>query len=142
MDGLNQIKIVLRNMSDDITLQNIYYTIECFDLARTPMVCNTDGVSTYFTGSYPLELAPNEWTQHGRFIFDNYVETGYIGYFTVTVTGYEFDTNQKWNIPEEDQVAARSNDSSHIGEPTPTPIPTFGPDATPAPDLESSSGNG
>lgn len=138
----NKIKLCFGNYNSQFFVKKIRFRVDCYDTMRNPMVCNTDGVSTYFTGSYPLELAPNEWTQHGRFIFDNYVETGYIGYFTVTVTGYEFDTNQKWNIPEEDQVAARSNDSSHIGEPTPTPIPTFGPDATPAPDLESSSGNG
>ena len=77
-------------------------------------------------------------------MFSDYLNTGYLGYVVVKVTGYEFDNGQKWNIPEEKQeeYAVRSNDSSHIGEPTPTPVPTFGPDATPAPESEANPGNG
>ena len=140
----NKIKLSFGNMSMEYIVKKIYFKVDCYDTMRNPMICNTDGVSTFFNGYYPIELYPSEWTQHGRFVFSDYLNTGYLGYVVVKVTGYEFDNGQKWNIPEEKQeeYAVRSNDSSHIGEPTPTPVPTFGPDATPAPESEANSGNG
>ena len=140
----NKIRLSFGNMSMEYIVRKIYFKVDCYDTMRNPMVCNTDGESTYFNGYYPLELYPSEWTQHGRFVFSDYQDNGYLGYVVVKVTGFEFDNGQRWNIPEEKQeeYAVRSNDSSHIGEPTPTPLPTFGPDATPAPDPEPESGNG
>ena len=132
-------------MSSEFIVTKIHFRVDCYDTMRNPMVCNTDGVSTYFSGYYPLEVYPSEWTQHGRFVFSDYVETGFLGYVVVRVTGYEFDNGQKWNIPEakQEEYAVRSNDSSHIGEPTPTPIPTLAPpEVTPAPEAEAESGNG
>lgn len=141
----NKIKLSFGNMSSEFIVTKIYFRVDCYDTMRNPMVCNTDGTSTYFSGYYPLEVYPSEWTQHLRFVFSDYVETGYLGYVVVRVTGFEFDNGQKWNIPEEKQeeYAVRSNDSSHIGEPTPTPIPTLAPpEPTPAPEGETDSGNG
>ena len=138
----NKIKLSFGNFNSSFIVKNIRFRVDCYDTMRNPMVCNIDGESTFFTGYYPQEVYPNEWTKHGQFVFTDYLNTGNIGYFTVTVTGYDFDNDQKWTIAEEAQVPVRSNDSSHIGEPTPTPLPTFGPDATPAPDLEAESGNG
>ena len=141
----NKIKVSFGNMSREYIVNKIHFKVECFDTMRNPMVCNTDGVSTFFNGYYPLEVYPSEWTEHGRFQFPDYLNTGNLGYVIVTVTSYEFDNGQKWNIPEEKQeeYAVRSNDSSHIGEPTPTPFPTFGPpETTPSPKGEAESGNG
>ena len=141
----NKIKLSFGNMSSEYIVKRINFKVDCYDTMRNPMVCNTDGTSTFFTGNYPLELYPSEWTEHGRFQFPTYQNTGYLGYVVVTVTSYVFDNGQEWHIPEEKQVeyAVRSNDSSHIGEPTPTPIPTIAPpEPTPAPEGETNSGNG
>ena len=104
VNGQNQIRIVLRNMSDNITLQNIYYTIECFDLARTPIICNTDGVSTSFTGYYPFEVLPRERTVHGCFRFRNYVIDRPLGIVILTVTGWKDVNGVSWTIPETERV--------------------------------------
>ncbi len=104
VNGQNQIRIVLRNMSDNITLQNIYYTIECFDLARTPIICNTDGVSTSFTGYYPFEVLPRERTVHGCFRFRDYVIDRPLGIVILTVTGWKDVNGVSWTIPETERV--------------------------------------
>ena len=92
-----------------------------YDEAR--MICNEDGKSTYFDGTYPLELYPGEWTQHGQFRFGKYKNTGLLGYITVTITGYEFDNGQRWSISEEKQekYAIRSDDSPFMDDP-PEPV--------------------
>ena len=104
VNAQNQIKIVLRNMTDDITLQNIYYTIECYDLNGSPMICNTDGVSTGFTGSYPFEVLPRERTVHGCFRFQNYVIDQPLGIVVLTVTGWKDTDGVTWTIPETERV--------------------------------------
>ena len=104
VNGQNQIRIVLRNMSDNITLQNIYYTIECFDLARTPIICNTDGVSTSFTGYYPFEVLPRERTVHGCFRFRDYVIDRPLGIVILTVTGWKDVNGVSWTIPETERI--------------------------------------
>ena len=104
VDGQNQIRIVLRNMSDDITLQNIYYTIECFDLDRNPMICNTDCVSTSFPGYYPFEVAPKERTVHGCFRFQNCIIDRPLGIVVLTVTGWKDVDGGTWTIPESERV--------------------------------------
>lgn len=102
--GQNQIRIVLRNMTDDITLQNIYFTIECYDRFRNPLVSNTDGVSTSFTGYYPFELRPRERTVHGCFRFQNcYIEEP-LGIAILTVTGWKDINGVSWSIPESERV--------------------------------------
>ena len=100
----NQIRIVLRNMSDDITLQNIYYTIECFDWSGNPIVCNTDEESTFFTGYYPFEVLPRERTVHGCFRFQNYMIDEPLGMVILTVTGWRDIDGVTWTIPESERV--------------------------------------
>lgn len=138
----NKIKLSFGNMSPEFIIEKIYFKVECFDTMGNPMVCNTDGVSTFFEGNYPRELYPSEWTEHGQFNFNHYQDNGWLGFVIVTVTGFEFDNGQRWTIPEEKQeeYAIRSSNSSRYGQPTPTPEQTFAPPAaTPAPDT---SGNG
>ena len=104
VNSKNQIKIVLRNMSDDITLQNIYFRIECFDQYRVPIICNTDGMSTSFTGNYPYEVLPRERTVHGCFRFQNYVIDRPLGIVILTVTGWKDTDGVTWTIPESERV--------------------------------------
>ena len=57
VDANNQIRITLRNMSD-FTVNRVYFRVECYDRDGNPMVCNTDGESTFFDGSYQLPIDP------------------------------------------------------------------------------------
>ena len=104
VNARNEIRIVMRNMSDDITLQNIYYKIECFDWGGEPIVCNTDEESTYFTGYYPFEVLPKERTIHGCFRFQNYEIDQPIGMVILTVTGWKDVEGVTWTIPESERV--------------------------------------
>ena len=117
IDQNNKIRLALWNTSD-YTVRSISFTVQCFDTQGYPMVCNKDGTSTSFAGSYSWELQPGDRTEHGQFNFNQYRENGYLGYIIVTVTGYEFDNGQKWAIPEDAQVPYQSLFSSHMWEPT------------------------
>lgn len=119
IDDNNKIRLVLWNMSRDYTVSRITMRIECFDTQGEPMVCNTDGESTYFDASYGFALEPGAPTEHGRFTFHNYKENGMLGYVVISVTGYDFDNGQRWNIPESVQLdhKYRSENSSHWGDP-------------------------
>ena len=97
----NRIQMVFRNLSG-YTIERVYFRVDCYDFYNQPLVVNTDGVSTYFDGTYMLELSPNGGrTQHGQFNFGQYMETGKVGCVVVTITGYRFNNGQKWTIPEE-----------------------------------------
>ena len=98
------IKIALRNMSQDITLENIHYRIDCYDIEGNPMVCNADGVSTFFEGDYPFVLGPLERTAHGAFRFRNYVIPQKLGRVVLTVVSWRDTNGITWNISEENQV--------------------------------------
>ena len=104
VNAQNQIKIILRNMSDDITMQNIYYTVECYDLYGQPMICNTDGVSTSFNGYYPFEVLPRERTVHGCFRFQDYTVNQQLGMVVLTVTGWKDTDGVSWTIQESERV--------------------------------------
>ena len=104
VNAKNSIKISLRNMSYDLTLTNIYYKIECYDMAGNPMICNKDGESTCFTGEYPHLLGPYERTAHGSFRFKNYVIDQPLGRVVLTVTGWRDADGVTWTIPEGDRV--------------------------------------
>ena len=123
IDNNNKIRLVFWNMSRYYTVNTVYFRVDCFDTQGNPIVCNAEG-GTSFNGNYPLALMPGGRTEHGRFNFSNYRETGLYGYVVVTITGYAFDNGQKWWIPEEQQVPYRSTDSIHWGEPTPVPAGT------------------
>jgi len=108
-------------MTDDIILQNIYYTIECFDLNGQPMICNTDGVSTSFTGYYPFEVLPRERTIHGCFRFQNYMINQPLGFVILTVTGWKDADGIAWTIPEEERVPRQWLNPEWYYRPFPTP---------------------
>ncbi len=100
----NEIRISLRNMSNDITLENVFYTIECYDMNGDPMVCNKDGKSTSFDGSYPFGLAPLDRSSHGCFRFKNYVIDQPLGGVVMTVTGWRDTDGYTWTIPESERI--------------------------------------
>ena len=124
IDGDNKIRLELYNTSPEFTVRTVYFTVDCFDTQRQPLVVGTDGVSTSFSGSYPLTLTPGETSRHGNFRFFNYQQPSwYFGMVEIRVTGYDFDNGQHWNIPEDRQARFVSQPSEHYGEPVPTPEP-------------------
>ena len=50
----NKIKLSFGNMSMEYIVKKIYFKVDCYDTMRNPMICNTDGVSTFFNGYYPI----------------------------------------------------------------------------------------
>ncbi len=122
----NQIKISLRNVSD-IRVRRVYMHIDCYDLFGNPMVYNTDGVTCGFDAIYPLELQTGERSIHGQFWFNNKMETGMLGQVVLTVTGYEFENGQRWDIPAEDRIPSLPARSELFGTATPTPVPQENP---------------
>ena len=144
IDWNNRIMLGFYNRSWNYTVNVVDFRVDCYDTQGYPMVCNTDGVSTSFNGSYRLQLMPGGKTTHGRFSYYDYEPTGMLGYVVITITGYEFENGQKWTIPDEIQEmdGFRSRYSDHWGEPTPTPVPTPTPEPTPIPTEEPEAGNG
>ena len=123
----NKIKLTLRN-TGNFTISQVYFRVDCFDPMDQPMVYNRDGVSTGFDGTYPLPLQSGERSQHGQFWFNNWMDTGMLGAVIVTVTGYQFDNGQKWEIPEEDRIPTMKAYSELWGRVTPTPMPPENPE--------------
>ncbi len=119
VDNNNKIRMQFYNMSRDYNVRKVYFKVDCYDTQGQKMICNKDGKSTYFNGNYPLMLEPGRPTEHGRFNFTDYKENGNLGYVVATITGYEFDNGQRWNIPADNQYPLRSPDSSHMGDPIP-----------------------
>ena len=119
VDNSNKIKLQFRNWSTQYSVSKVFFRVDCYDTQGQLMICNKDGKSTSFNGTYPLLLEPGCSTEHGRFNFSDYKSTGLLGYVIVTITGYEFDNGQRWSIPESSQYPLRSPDSSHMGEPIP-----------------------
>ena len=100
----NSIKISLRNMSRDLTMGNVHFVIECYDMSGNPMICNKDGTSTSFEGDYPFILEPLERTRHGSFRFRNYVIDQKLGAVVLTVTSWRDADGYSWTIPEGDRI--------------------------------------
>ncbi len=122
----NKIRITLRNTSD-LIVERVYMHIDCYDLLGNPMVYNTDGITTGFDAVYPLALQSGERSIHGRFWFNNYMETGLLGQVVVTITGYQFENGQRWDIPVEYRVPTLPARSVLYGTVTPTPMPPQNP---------------
>ena len=97
-----RIRLEFRNVSDFI-IDRVDFTISCYDVYGQPIICNTDGESLYFEGNYPLELYPNERTEHGQFNFHHFGVTDPIGAVEVRITGWTDSEGYHWNIDEEMQ---------------------------------------
>ena len=109
VDDNNKIRITLRNMTQDITLTNVHFKIECFDRDGYPMICNKDGESTYFEGDYPYIIAPLERSVHGSFNFRNYVIDEQLGAVVLTVISWKDSEGYAWTIPESERVQTTWN---------------------------------
>lgn len=99
VNGNNEIKITLRNVSD-VNIQNVHLIIACYDENEEPFVCNTDGESTYFEADYPYLLLPYDRTIHGSFRFRNYVIDRPIGAVVLTIVNWKDENGVQFPIPE------------------------------------------
>ena len=68
------------------------------------MICNTDGESTWFDGSYPFELYPRDQTVHGSFRFHNAVIEEQLGAVVLVVTRWTDAEGVTWTIPESERL--------------------------------------
>ena len=68
------------------------------------MVCNTDGVSTFFDGNYPYLIEPLERSMHGAFNFGDYMIDQPLGSVVLTVLSWRDADGYAWTIPEEERV--------------------------------------
>lgn len=118
----NKIRITLRNTSN-LVVNRVKFHVDCYDPMNNPMIYNRDGVSTGFDGAYPLPLQSGERSQHGQFWFNDWMDTGMLGAVVVTITGYEFENGQTWDIPDEYQIPSQPAYSDLWGKVTPTPMP-------------------
>ncbi len=102
MEGDN-IRLTVRNRSS-FSVDRVYFTVETYDANGQPLVCNSDGESNSFTGSYRYELGPDERSEHYMFDFGDYVQpTEKIATVTVTITGWRDTEGYTRNIGEEDR---------------------------------------
>lgn len=124
-----RIRLSFRNRSN-FPVERVYFTVETWDAAGDPLVCNSDGISASFSGAYRLELLPDERTEHYRFDFDDYVQPlEKIGSVRVTITSWQDQEGYTRKIPED----ARPSQVFRRFLPTPTPSPTPKPTPTPSP---------
>ena len=118
----NKIRITLRNTADFV-VERVYFHVDCYDIWGNPMVYNTDGITTGFDGIYPLALQSGDRSIHGQFWFNNWMETGILGQVVLTITGYEFENGQAWEIPEEFRIPTLPVRSEYYETAAPTPAP-------------------
>ena len=102
INGNNEIKIVLRNVSD-VNIRNVHMTIACYDENEQPFVCNTDEESMYFEADYPYLLMPYDRTVHGYFHFKNWKIDRPLGAVVLTIVNWKDDNGIQFPIPEYDR---------------------------------------
>lgn len=99
----NKIKIVVHNESN-MNVTRFDFTIACFDVHGDPLACTESGSNT-FDGSYRLTLYEGDNTQHGRFVFNEFVQPNKkIGMVTMQLTGYRTDSGYRRDIREDKQI--------------------------------------
>lgn len=99
----NAAKIVVYNASN-LTITKFYYTIYLYNAFGEPLVCNTDGRSFSFTGTYNFTLAPGEATRHGQFSFGReYIKPYGVGQVVMRINGYDIEGGEHYDIPANDQ---------------------------------------
>ena len=97
----NQIRLTFRNVSD-FSVEKVYFRVECYDEAGTPMICSLDGENTFFEGSYPLLLEPREKTDPDEFDMRNMGYEQPLGTVVVRITGWLDSEGYTRNIRNED----------------------------------------
>lgn len=117
----NKIKISVKNESN-MNVTKFFYTISCYDMHGVPVVCNTDGSSS-FEGSYGYTLYEGDSTTHGKFYFGDFVQPEtLLGKVTMTITGYRTDDGYSRTIPSEKRQTVEFV-SPLYSEPVPTVNP-------------------
>lgn len=102
----NVIRIAVYNESN-LTITRFYYVIETYDAWGYPVICNDNGRSNSFEGSYTYTLAPGTSTRHGRFTFGSeFNRPDSIGMIVMRITGYETEDGQSHYITRADQEKA------------------------------------
>ena len=97
------IRIQVYNESN-LTITKFYFLIETFDAWGNPVVCNDDGRSNDFEGSYSYTLTPGSATKHGRFSFGGeFNRPESIGMVTMRITAYRTDDGATVYIPRSEQ---------------------------------------
>ncbi len=87
-DG-DTIRIQVYNESN-MTITRFYYVVETYDAWGYPVVCNDNGRSNSFEGSYNYTLQPGDATKHGRFSFGSeWNRPERIDMIVLRITGYE-----------------------------------------------------
>lgn len=100
----NVIRIQVYNASN-LTITKFYFVIETYDAWGKPVVCNDDGRSNDFEGSYSYTLAPGAATRHGRFSFGGeFNRPGSIGMVKMRITGYQTADGDRVTIKRANQV--------------------------------------
>lgn len=100
----NVIRIQVYNASN-LTITKFYFVIETYDAWGKPVVCNDDGRSNDFEGSYSYTLAPGAATRHGRFSFSGeFNRPGSIGMVKMRITGYQTADGDRVTIKRANQV--------------------------------------
>ena len=100
LEGQN-IRMILRNRSD-FPVEKVVFQVDTYDEYGDPLVCNADGASTSFIGSYRMTLNPDEETEHYYFNYGDWVQPiEKIGTVTLTVLSWTDSEGYTWNIGEE-----------------------------------------
>ena len=102
-DG-DTIRIQVYNESN-LTIARFYYVIETYDAWGNPIICNTDGRSNDFEGSYNYTLEPGDATKHGKFSFGSeFTRPDEIAMVVMRITGYRTDAGDTVYITRSNQV--------------------------------------
>ena len=100
LEGQN-IRMILRNRSN-FPVEKVVFQVDTYDAEGNPLVCNADGASTSFIGSYRLTLNPDEETEHYRFDYGDWVQPiDRIGTVTVTILSWTDSEGYTWNVAED-----------------------------------------
>ncbi len=101
LDASDKIRLVFRNRSD-FDIQRVTFYAECYTATGQAVICNVDGLSNHFTGSYNHLIEADGFTEHYQFTFDDYVEpVDPIAGMNVYITSWTDTTGYTRNIPQE-----------------------------------------
>lgn len=113
LDANDNIRLSLRNMTRDLTLGNVHFKIEVFDIAGNPLICSPDGTSSVFEGDYQYLLAPLSRTYRTGFRYREHIIDRQIGMMQLTVTSWRDADGYTWTIPESERVSSQWTRSNY-----------------------------
>ncbi len=104
----DELRMCFHNQGD-FPVQKVYFTVNCYGRdpetgEEVPIVCNSDGISTSFSGYYFGMLNPGDITNESEFFFQDYVQP-YQPMTSVELTIYSWLDTEGYtrNIPEDDR---------------------------------------